>query len=183
MNGPWQVLTAGPGTTDIGVAPADSLVFTAQQTVEFVSTIPQTLVNQTSGPTPTHEWGTWTSATANTMTGFTHSGNRPFLIEYDPNKNQLTCTLDPARPVQFSAIALGAIAGTLVGTVVGLIAGSPALGAMTGLVAGSTGSAVTAARINLDKAQTGPVVTWVANDGGAGRGQKPGPQILKSASA
>jgi hypothetical protein len=177
MSNSWQVVMVDPGSTTLGVFTTDTVVFTSPNKITYQHNIPQTT-------TSAQDWGTWDTVTATGLSGHTSSGNTPFHIDYDTSTGQLTCYLDapPSPRRHLGAVVMGAILGALAGAAAGVLAGSPLQGFLTGLLAASTGSLVTAARGGLaDSTTGGPTVTWVANDGSSGTQPKPHP--LKAVSA
>ena len=181
---PWmdldlQVIQVGDGSDNLGVVIPDTLVLTSQNTIVLQPNLPQGV--QGPAPPPT-VWGTWTSTSdPETLKGFTTAGD-PVTIVHDAGHHTVTCTWDKpvSPPGPFGAIGLGAFLGTVIGTTAGFVAGVPLFGALVGLGAGSAGSgAALALRVLTSNVSQGggAVVTWVANDGGAGV-PKPGPHGL-----
>ena len=138
-------------------------------------------------------WGivdvTLVSPNAISVTGVTSQttspSNQSFRIDYADRI--LQCYMDEAtnrsKLVQRGLISVvfGVIVGTLLAGAIGFAAGSIFLGAVTGLIATTAGSLVTAARVISDLPDFqggGPTPTWVANDTGVGKVGKPGPHPI-----
>jgi hypothetical protein len=151
MTRSWRVVMVGPDSR--GIAVDDILTF--NQPLIRYQHLDQDAVNWSNfSPVP----GV-TNALAGKVAG------QPFQIVYNDTSETLTCTMKSAplgRIVQIgiSAAFLGTAVGAALAATLGLH--------FTGSLLVALLAAATSAIVTLVKSTSGPVPTWVANDGGSG---------------
>jgi hypothetical protein len=175
MNRPWNIQSVTAGTYDLGVTTTDTLFFNST-TVELWK----------SGETSKSIWGTSCRVTSDGLAGIRSLDGRPFLMEFDADTGQVTCTFpDTTQQRRIMAMALGSLLGTLVGTVTGFAFGFPGRGAVVGAIAAFTASQFT--NVSAYNHRDGATPTFVVQEGGpvpkANPGANPGPHPLVRATA